>query len=64
MKIYYDKENKKLSKRFSGKVRDLLKLLNINPETVIVAKDGILVTEEDTLSDKDNIKIMSVISGG
>ncbi len=42
----------------------LLKKLNINLVTVLVVKNGILVTEDSKLSEKDKIKILSVVSGG
>ena len=45
-------------------VKELLKTLNINPTTVIVSKNDQLVTEEETLEEKDNIKIIPIVSGG
>jgi len=50
--------------RFSGNVLELLYKLKINPETVIVTKNGTLVTEEDSLADSDDIEILQVVSGG
>ena len=64
MKINIVKENKVLEIEFNGKVKEILMKLEINPETVIVVKDDELVTEEDFLEDSDEIKIMSVVSGG
>jgi sulfur carrier protein ThiS len=64
MKIYIEKTNKRLFKKFRGKVGLLLKKLKISPETVIVARKGELITEEVVLLDEDEIKIISVISGG
>lgn len=48
-------------------VRDiagLLKELKINPETVVTAKNNELVTLDAKLKDGDEVKILSVISGG
>ena len=45
-------------------VSELLKSLNINPVTVIVSRNDELVLESEKLSDKDELKIFSVISGG
>jgi len=64
MIIFIEKTNKKIRKKFNGKVGLLLKKLKIPPETVIVVRNMKLITEEDVLADKDIIKIMSVISGG
>ena len=64
MKIFIERENKTRTLKFSGKVSKLLKQLNLTPSAVLVARDGTLVTEDDTLADKDNVKILSVISGG
>ena len=64
MKVFIERENKNKKLKFSGKVSDLLLQLKLNPATVLVAKNNALVTEDDTLSDKDEVKILSVISGG
>lgn len=42
---------------------DLLACLNINPETVVVFKDGVPVAFDDRISD-GKIDIMRVVSGG
>ncbi len=64
MKIFIEKDKKNIEKKFFGKTFDLLKLLNINPETVLVVKNGELISEDETLKDSDTVKILSVISGG
>ena len=64
MHVFIEKENKKLSLKFSSTVKVLLKKLKINPESVIVSRNNELVTEEVVLKDSDTIKIMSVVSGG
>ena len=42
----------------------LLKELNINPATVILVKNNSVVLPEEQLESKDEIRILSVISGG
>ncbi len=64
MKIYIEKENKNLNLEYKGTVKELLEKLNINIETVVVLKNNEIVTEEELLEEKDEIKILSVISGG
>lgn len=64
--IFIDRENKnkKLELEKNSIVSDLLKKLNINPVTVIVSRDNELILDDTGLNDNDEIKILSVISGG
>ena len=63
MKVYLGKtdQTKELS---ASSVKDLLSQLKINSTTVIVSKNGELVTEETSLKEDDEVKIIPVISGG
>ena len=50
---------------FAGnKVNELLKQIDVNPETVLVVRNNEVITEEETLKDKDTLDLLSVISGG
>ena len=64
--IFVDRENKhtNLELGSNSKVADLLKELNINPVTVIVSRNNELILEDEELKNNDEIKILSVISGG
>ena len=64
--VFIDRENKNatLELENNSAVRDLLKKININPVTVIVSRNNELILEDEKLNDKDEIKILSVISGG
>jgi len=64
MEIFIEIDNKTKKMKFNGTVSELLKNLKVNSETVIVAKNDELVTEEEKLTDKDEVKLLSVISGG
>ena len=64
MKVFIEIQNKSRELKFSGTVSKLLQLLKINPETVIVAKNSELVTEDEKLKDSDEVRLLSVISGG
>lgn len=44
--------------------RDLLRKLEIPQDTVLVVRDGQLITEDTLLKDEDNLKLVAVISGG
>jgi len=65
MKVFIEKEQKELEIKFQGSnVKDLLKEINVNSETVIVTRLNEVLTLDDSLQDDDNIKLLSVISGG
>lgn len=64
MKVFIERESTTKKIKFNGTVSKLLKQLRLNPAAVLVAKNNNLVTEEDELNDKDEVKILSVISGG
>ena len=64
MQVFIQKTNTMLKHKSSGSVRELLFSLTINPEFVIVAKDGVLVTLDDSLDGALRVDILSVVSGG
>jgi len=63
MKVYIEKtkENKDIKAK---NVAELIKKLKLNPTTILVIKNNTLVTEMEELNQKDEIKILSVVSGG
>ena len=64
MKVFIERENLNKNFKFNGKVSKLLEKLKLNPSAVLVARNSGLVTEDDELKDNDEVKILSVISGG
>ncbi len=64
MQVYVEREGRKRKIAFNGTVSQLLPVLNVNPETVLVVRNSELLSPEDVISDSDEIKILSVISGG
>ena len=64
--IFVDRNNlnKTLELDKNSIVSDLLKSLNINPVTVIVSRNNELILEDEILKNNDEVKILSVISGG
>ncbi|MDK2849399.1 MAG: sulfur carrier protein [Candidatus Woesearchaeota archaeon] len=65
MKVFLEKEGKYLDVEFKGKtVPDLLKQLNLNPQEVVVVKNDEIVLGDEPMSEQDDVKILSVISGG
>jgi len=64
MNIYIEKEQKRLALEKACTAQELLARLNINPDTVLVVKNDEVVLPEENLSEADDIKILSVVSGG
>lgn len=65
MKIYLEKDNKSVDvnkKKITGK--DLLEFLKVNPSSVILVKNDEVVLDDEIFTEKDDIKILSVVSGG
>ena len=64
--VFVDRKNisKTLEFENATRVSDLLEKLDINPVTVIVSRNNELILEDEKLNDNDEIKILSVISGG
>lgn len=64
MKIFVEKENKLIEKTFEGIASSLLNELDVVLEDVLIIRNGELVTEDEFLNNDDEIKLLSVISGG
>ena len=66
VRIFVDRDNLSKAVELEGNalVIDLLKKMKINPVTVIVSRNDELVLEDEKLNDNDEIRILSVISGG
>ena len=64
MNVFIERTGERKKVKSIGLVRDLLKLLAVNPETVLIVRNGAVVTEEDALEESDEIKLLSVVSGG
>ena len=47
-----------------ARIEDILKQLCINPEEVIVAKNGRIVSEEEMAGGSDELKIVRFVHGG
>jgi len=64
MNVYIEREDAHKTLSFTGLVQDLLDELAINAQTVLVLKNNELVTEDEPLNDGDDVKIITVVSGG
>jgi sulfur carrier protein len=45
-------------------VREVLAELTIDPDTVLVIRDGELITRHERVDDRDRLEVRPVISGG
>ena len=59
--IYRDQEWELDGRR---RVREAIKEVGLIPHVVLAVRDGKLLTEDVMLEDKDEIKLIAVISGG
>ncbi|MBO3754252.1 MAG: MoaD/ThiS family protein [Candidatus Brockarchaeota archaeon] len=58
------RETKVLDLEENSRVEDLLKTLGISPSEVVPVKNGVIVTEKEPLREGDEVKLLSVVSGG
>ncbi|MFT4309543.1 MAG: MoaD/ThiS family protein [Candidatus Woesearchaeota archaeon] len=64
MKVFIEKNNVTHNIIFSGTGKDLCRMLDINIETIIIVRNGYIVTEDYMLDDNDEVELLSVVSGG
>ncbi|MBR9700605.1 hypothetical protein GOV11_01945 [Candidatus Woesearchaeota archaeon] len=65
MQVFIEKEHKTVAvDDFSGTAGELLRRVGVNPETVIIVVDGLLVTEEVRVDGAAKVELLSVVSGG
>src|SRR5207245_9290396 len=64
MKILLNHPVREVEVKGPRRVREVLKELNLLPESVLVVRGDDLVTEDELLKDEDRIEIRPVISGG
>ncbi len=62
MKIIYRDQQRELQGR--RRVKDAIKEIGLIPHTVLAVRDGKLLTEDMMLEDGDEVKLVTVISGG
>ena len=64
--VFFEKENshRTIELPKGHTIESLLRKLGINPQTVIVSRNGEIVPEQETLHEKDSLKIFSVKLGG
>lgn len=66
MELYLEKENltKNIDLKTKTSLKDILKQENISLDSVILVKNNEVCLEETLVSNKDKVKLLSVVSGG
>ncbi len=64
VKVFIERERRRVEQAHDGTIMELLALLGINAETVVVVKNGAIVAEDERCAGDDEVKLLSVISGG
>ncbi len=64
MKVIIRRPRRDLDLSGPRQVRDLLRELDINPETVLVVRGQEMLTPDETVADHETVEIIPAISGG
>ncbi len=64
MKVKLRNPDREVEVAGNRKVHDVLRELDIDPDTVLVIRDRELLTREDVVGEQDALEIRPVISGG
>ena len=64
MKVVLRNPDRELDLAGSRLVREVLADLSIDPDTVLVIRDGELITRHERVDDTDRLEVRPVISGG
>jgi len=64
IELKYRGEKRNLDLADDSSVADALAKSQINPETVLVKRNGEIIPETEKLKDNDFLELLSVISGG
>ena len=63
VKVFIERENRTVNVE-ADNAHEVLSKLNVNPETVLICRNNELVLLETKLNNNDELKLLSVISGG
>ncbi|MFQ5883422.1 MAG: MoaD/ThiS family protein [Candidatus Methylomirabilales bacterium] len=64
MKVIIRRPRREVQMPGSRRVRDLLRELQINPETVLVVRGEDLLTPDEVVRDEETVEVVPAISGG
>ena len=61
--VFIERENKTVNIK-GDNASEILNKLNINPETVLICRNNELILLNSKINEDDELKLLSVISGG
>lgn len=64
MKVYIERSDEHHEIDFTGSAEALCDKFEVNPQTVLILKDGQLITEDVEVDGANEIKLITVVSGG
>lgn len=64
MDVYIERRDEHKTLSFTGTAEQLCDAVDVNPQTVLIIRNGTLVTEDQELADEDEVKLVTVVSGG
>jgi sulfur carrier protein len=64
MRVIIRRPRREVEMSGSRRVRDLLRELNINPESVLVVRGQELLTPDEVVKDEETVEVVPAISGG
>jgi sulfur carrier protein ThiS len=64
MQVFVQKIGKTVEVEHAGSALSLLERLGINPEVVLIVRDGELITPDERVDGAARIELLSVVSGG
>jgi len=64
VRVFLERENRTESIGFEGSAKELCDKMGVNVQTVVIVKNNGIITESDDIKDNDEVKLLSVISGG
>ena len=64
MKVFIERTGEEKNLEFSGTCKELLEKLSINLEDVLVIKNNELVSLDEICEPDDEVRLLSVVSGG
>ena len=62
--LFPEKNEKKIELQENSTALDMLKKLDLNPDTMLIIRDSEPIPVDEELNDEDILKIVRVVSGG
>ena len=64
VKIRFLKKEQEIEAKENATVSDILKEIKLNPQTVIVSRQGEIIPDTEKVKDGDKLEAIRVVSGG